>query len=101
MRNKKVKVSKAIYDKKVFHSKEELEYYKQYEKMKLDKNLVSDTHTAVGICEGFLYAKDANEEIEAWQYLIDTGIVWKLKSWFGIQAQSLIQNGVCKNKIIN
>lgn len=53
-----------------------------------------DTLTACLICEG---SEDADEErqIEAWQYLIDTGIVWQLQGFYGRQAAQLIEDGVC------
>jgi hypothetical protein len=36
------------------------------------------------------------EVVEAWQHLIDTGIVWSLQGWFGRTARDLIENGVCR-----
>ena len=30
---------------------------------------------------------------EAWQYLIDTGIVWQLQGWYGRAARDLIESG--------
>jgi len=53
-----------------------------------------DNFTAVAIAEGFWAAESQNEVIEAWQYLVDTGIVWKLQGWFGRTAQHLINEGV-------
>ena len=40
---------------------------------------------------------EANEEliIEAWQHLIDTGLVWSLQSNYGHTAASLIERGLC------
>jgi len=38
------------------------------------------------------------EELSAWQYLIDTGLCWKIQGWYGRAAQSLIDNGFCKGK---
>ena len=98
---KKVRINKAIFGKKVFKSRIELEFYRRYEKMKLDRRLIYDTHTAVGIVEGYIPAKDAHEEIEAWQHLIDTGVCWELQGWFGRTAQSLIEGGICKEKTVN
>ena len=49
---KKVRINKAIFGKKVFNSRVELEFYRRYETMKLDKNLVMDVHQAVGRAEG-------------------------------------------------
>ena len=33
--------------------------------------------------------------IEAWQYLIDTGLCWKLQGWFGREAVRMIEEGLC------
>lgn len=39
---------------------------------------------------------DTEEElIEAWQYLIDTGVVWHLQGFYGRCATDLIREGVC------
>lgn len=35
------------------------------------------------------------EEVEAWQYLIDTGLAWQLQGWYGRTAQRLINDGYC------
>jgi len=32
---------------------------------------------------------------EAWQYLINTGLCWKLQGWFGREATRMIEEGVC------
>ena len=31
--------------------------------------------------------------LEAWQYLVDTGVVWGLQGWFGRTAAALIEEG--------
>ena len=48
---------------------------------------------AVGLAEGF---EEGTEEeiIEAWQYLHNTGLAYKLQGWFGRTAKRLIQEGV-------
>jgi hypothetical protein len=54
-----------------------------------------DTFTAVGIAEGFVEAGSEEQVIEAWQYLIDTGLAWQLQGWFGRTAAHLIGEGIC------
>jgi hypothetical protein len=54
-----------------------------------------DNYTAVGIAEGFVESESKEQEIEAWQHLIDTGLAWTLQGWFGRAALHLIENGVC------
>lgn len=54
-----------------------------------------NTYNAVGIAEGFIEAESEDQIIEAWQTLIDTGLVWQLQGWFGRQAQYLIEEGIC------
>lgn len=49
---------------------------------------------AIQICEQLVAAED-EEEIEAWQYLIDTGLCWRLQGWYGRTAQRLIDGGIC------
>jgi len=49
---------------------------------------------AVQICEQLVMA-DNEEETAAWQYLIDTGVVWQLQGWFGRTAKRLIDEGYC------
>lgn len=54
-----------------------------------------DTYTAVGLAEGFIEADSEEQVIEAWQYLIDTGLAWQLQGWFGRTAAHLISEGIC------
>lgn len=66
----------------------------------LEKEVKLDTFKATMICEGdFTMAGVDNptEElvIQAWQYLIDTGLAWTLQGWFGRTAQQLIKAGIC------
>lgn len=49
---------------------------------------------AIEICEQLVTA-DNEEEIEAWQYLIDTGMAWKFQGWYGRTAKRLIDEGYC------
>ena len=39
--------------------------------------------------------EDEGRLLEAWQLLIDTGIVWKLQGSFGRFARDLIECGYC------
>jgi hypothetical protein len=54
-----------------------------------------NTYNAVGIAEGFIEAESEDQIIEAWQTLIDTGLVWQLQGWFGRRALHLIEEGIC------
>ena len=38
---------------------------------------------------------DQETVIDAWQYLIDTGIVWQLQGYFGHIATQLIEQDYC------
>jgi len=53
-----------------------------------------DQFEAVMIAEGVKEA-DECEVVEAWQSLIDSGVVWQLQGSFGRQARRLIEAGVC------
>jgi hypothetical protein len=35
------------------------------------------------------------DQIAAWQYLIDTGVVWQMQGIYGRTASLLIQEGIC------
>jgi len=48
---------------------------------------------AVLIAEGEIET-DQETQIDAWQYLVDTGIVWTLQGSFGRMAQELIDQDV-------
>jgi UDP-N-acetylenolpyruvoylglucosamine reductase len=51
-------------------------------------------YEAVGIAEGFIEAESEDQVIAAWQYLVDTGLAYKLQGWFGRTANSLIDDGI-------
>lgn len=51
-------------------------------------------YEAIGIAEGFIEAESEDQAIEAWQYLVDTGLAWNLQGWFGRTARSLIDAGI-------
>lgn len=53
-------------------------------------------YTAVSIAEGFCgFEPTEEQQTEAWQHLIDTGLAWTLQGWFGRRAAELIEQGVC------
>ena len=53
-----------------------------------------DNYTAVGLAEGFIEAESEEQIIEAWQYLHDTGLAYRLQGWFGRTARNLINEGI-------
>lgn len=54
-----------------------------------------NTLDAITIIEGDAEA-DFDTVIEAWQALIDTGLVWRLQGSYGRMAHNLITQGVCQ-----
>lgn len=52
-----------------------------------------DSYTATGLAEGFIEAESEEQILEAWQYLVDTGLAWQLQGWFGRTAHQLIREG--------
>ena len=50
---------------------------------------------AVMIAEGVEPAT-REEQLEAWQHLIDSGLAWSLQGWFGRYANHLIEEGIYK-----
>lgn len=52
-----------------------------------------DPYTATMIAEGVEEATEVRQ-IEAWQYLHDTGLAYQLQGWFGRRAQDLISQGI-------
>ena len=67
---------------------------------KLFPFVITDTYTACGIIEGFEPIPEGVDEehahIQAWQHLIDTGVVWSLQGFYGRTARDLIARGTCK-----
>jgi len=55
--------------------------------------MVIDSSNAVGIAEGWLECEDMETVLQAWQYLVDSGLAWKLQGFFGRTAIHLIQGG--------
>lgn len=56
-----------------------------------------DDFTATGLAEGFIDGTE-DEVVSAWQYLVDTGLAYRLQGWFGRQATDLIDQGVIHGK---
>jgi hypothetical protein len=55
-----------------------------------------DAYTACAIAEGFSDSEPTVDEMNAaWQFLIDTGLCWKLQGWYGRNAARLIEDGTC------
>ena len=48
---------------------------------------------AIGIAEGLVENDSEEKYIEAWQFLLDTGMVWSLQGWFGRTAVAMIEAG--------
>lgn len=57
-----------------------------------------DNFTATGIAEGWIEAESEEQQIEAWQTLVDTGLAWQLQGWFGRTAAALIEQGIINAK---
>ena len=52
-----------------------------------------DNYEAVGLAEGFIEGTE-EEVINAYQYLVNTGLAWKLQGWFERVATDLIEQGI-------
>jgi hypothetical protein len=71
--------------------------------MKLDSGIETDrekrkmdNYQAVSIAEGFCdFEPTEEQQISAWQHLIDTGLAWSLQGSFGRTAMALIEAGIC------
>ena len=57
-----------------------------------------NNYNAVGIVEGFIECNDKKTIIKKRQYLINTGLAFKLKGYFGRTAVDLIEQGICYNE---
>lgn len=51
--------------------------------------------SACMLIEGQQEAESPEQVLAAWQYLIDTGVVWSLQGWYGRRARELIESGEC------
>ena len=56
-------------------------------------------YDATMIAEGVIEA-DCEQTVQAWQHLIDTGLAWTLQGWFGRNARSLINQGICTIPVV-
>ena len=67
---------------------------KNYRSSKFYKSLTS--YLATAYAEGFCEGEDATkeEQLAAWQYLVDKGICWGLQGWFGRTAAYLIEQKI-------
>jgi len=53
------------------------------------------SYLATGLAEGFEQGTPA-EQKRAWQFLVDTGLAWRLQGWFGRNASSMLEAGFLK-----
>jgi len=61
-----------------------------YRETKFYKEMTPYLATAIaeGFCEG--EGRSEEEQLTAWQYLVDTGLAYSLQGWFGRTASALI-----------
>jgi hypothetical protein len=52
-----------------------------------------DTFAAIEIIEG-INDSSIEEQLGAWQTLVDTGLAWQLQGWYGRTAVQLIEQGL-------
>ena len=64
--------------------------------MEQETLIIDNTYIACAIAEGFCEGEGASAEqqLQAWAYLIKDGIVWSLQGFYGRNATSLIENGL-------
>ena len=60
----------------------------------LPNTRIMDDYAATGIAEGWIPTDDEDKVVEAWQYLHDTRLAYRLQGWFGRTAQSLLNAGI-------
>jgi len=69
----------------------------------MTKKIKWTNYLATAYTEGFCEGENAtqSEQLEAWAYLIKTGLCWNLQGWFGRNALSLIDSGyISKSGVI-
>lgn len=52
-----------------------------------------DIFGACMVAEGSEEVESEEEYLAAWQYLVDTGVVWSLQGFYGRTARDLIEAG--------
>jgi len=62
------------------------------------ESITMDNFEAVGICEGFIEAESEEQQLKAWQHLVDTGLAWQLQGFFGRTAAQLIEAGLIEGR---
>jgi len=59
----------------------------------MERKMTMNDTQAVMIAEGVEEASE-DEQIAAWQHLVNTGLAWRLQGWFGRTARQLIDAGI-------
>ena len=74
-----------------------------YRKTKLYKKMIQNTYLATAYAEGFCEGEGASkdDQLTAWQVLVDTGEAWQLQGFFGRTAQGLIEAGYIDKAVKN
>lgn len=61
-----------------------------------DHDFEMNDSRAVALIEGIEGQLASEEEVlEAWQHLINNGLVWNLQGFYGRTAINLIRSGIC------
>lgn len=70
-----------------------------WEGIEQENKRVWTVYDACAVIEGFDSEEhDEEEQLEAWQYLVDTGVVWQLQGFYGRGAKALIEAGLVELK---